>query len=260
MRERRDHMALGGYCFATAPPEAEPNSVSRFRVPRGLPHKDAPAYQASIYFWWWEYLKRNECYQVTCDGGGSGPLSGLYRDFGNVFEGDFLSWWRAHRRIFAERSGLVQDLPDAAALRSKILYEIDPARPLSVIQEEVKAIHLRAHAIMPKSLREPKSTALYPVHANVASHALWRTLTIWDLRKQHATANAYELGLMAGLRPNLMPVEGLRAKRTRRAQEVREHNRRAEISIANQTHRFLRVAAQYVHHVGQGVFPRADTR
>ena len=39
-----------------------------------------------------------------------------------------------------------------------------------------------------------------------------------------------------------------------------DHNRRAEISIANQTNRFLRVAAQYVHHVGQGVFPRADTR
>lgn len=260
MRDRRDHMPLGGYCFAAAPPEAEPNSVSRFRVPRGLPHKDAPAYQASIYYWWWEYLKRNECYQVTCSGWGSGPLNSLYRDFGNVFESDFLTWWRAHRGLFAERSGLVCDLPDAADVRTKILYEIDPARPLSVIQEEVKAIHVRAHAIMPKSTTQPKSTARYPVHANVASHALWRTLTVWDLKKEHATASAYELGLMAGLRPNLMPTEGLRAKRTRRAYEVRDHNRRAEISIANQTNRFLRVAAQYVHHVGQGVFPRADTR
>lgn len=260
MRERRDHTPFVGFSYSTAPPVAEPNSVSRFRVPRGLPHKDAPAYQASIYYWWWEYLKRNENYQITCDAKGLGPQSDLYCDFGNIFAGDFLTWWRTHRGIFAERSGLVRDLPDAATARTKILYEIDPARPLSVIQEEVKAIHLRAHAIMPKRSQEPNSTALYPVHANVASHALWRTLTIWDLRKEHATASAYELGVMAGLRPNLMPTEGLRAKRTRRAYEVREHNRRAEISIANQTHRFLRVAAQYVHHVGQGVFPRADTR
>lgn len=260
MRDRRDHMALGGYCFATAPPEAEPNSVSRFRVPRGLPHKDAPTYQASIYYWWWEYLKRNKCYQVTCDGGGLGPLSRLYRDFGNIFAYDFLNWWRAHRAIFAERSGLVHALPEAATLRAKILYEIDPTKSLSVIQEEVKAIHLRAHAIMPKSVTRQKSTALYPVHANIASHALWRTLTVWDLKHKHPTASAYDLGLMAGLRPNLMPVEGLRAKRTRLAHEVREHNRRAEISIANQTSRFLRVANQYIDYVGQGVFPRADTR
>jgi len=37
-------------------------------------------------------------------------------------------------------------------------------------------------------------------------------------------------------------------------------NKRARISIANQSNRYLRTASQYIENVGQGEFPKAERR
>ena len=57
---------------------------------KGVPITD------SIYYLWFEYLKRSEKYKTACANNGKG-MSKLYKDFGNVFDYEgvegFWSWW-----------------------------------------------------------------------------------------------------------------------------------------------------------------------
>lgn len=56
----------------------------------------------SPYYWWYQFLRLNKDYAATCKRGGRGPLSSLYRDFGDVFALDFKAWWTARDHLFAE--------------------------------------------------------------------------------------------------------------------------------------------------------------
>lgn len=57
---------------------------------KGVPTTD------SIYYLWFEYLKRSEKYKTACANNGKG-MAELYKDFGNIFEHEsvegFWSWW-----------------------------------------------------------------------------------------------------------------------------------------------------------------------
>ena len=47
---------------------------------------------------------------------------------------------------------------------------------------------------------------------------------------------------------------------TQSAAAIERHNKRAHISIANQSNRYLRTAEQYIYNVGRGEFPKAQRR
>lgn len=67
-----------------------------YKSPRfGTKNKPAPksAWQNTVYYWWWAYLKRNADYIACCDSGGKGKLASLYADFGDVRGEDFKVWW-----------------------------------------------------------------------------------------------------------------------------------------------------------------------
>ena len=245
--------------FKTAPPIIHMASRRRFRGGRNLPYRDAEPYKASIYYWWWAFLQRNTAYKRTCRQSGHGRLGWLYKDFGNVFESDFLTWWRCHQGLFAEQSSAEKYKPPCNQ-ESGLWYQIDPSRPFNQIHEEIKALHLQAHAIVPKKKSLTSSTAKYPVYANVSAHTLHRVLTIWDLRSGHPKASAYELGIIAGYKANLIPTSKFGETRTRRALDAQAHNKRVRVSIANQANRYLRIAAQYIDNVGRGEFPKAANR
>ena len=66
------------------------NAVGGKTSVKGVPTTD------SIYYLWFEYLKRSEKYKTACANNGKG-MTKLYKDFGNVFEYEgvegFWSWW-----------------------------------------------------------------------------------------------------------------------------------------------------------------------
>jgi len=67
---------------------------------------NTPSYwQRSVYYWWFEYLKRNEGYRDTCKMHGVGNYAELYTLFGDVHANDFKAWWTESGRgvkLFAE--------------------------------------------------------------------------------------------------------------------------------------------------------------
>lgn len=245
--------------FMTAPPDIEECARTRFREPRNLPYRNAPTYKASIYYWWWAFLKRNKAYCRICKQNGRGRLAQIYADFGNIYDVGFLDWWQCHQSIFAEQPSLVKATSEAP-LDESLLYRIDPRKPFNQIQEEIREIHLRIHAIMPVEDRKPVSSAKYPIYTNVSAHTLHKVLRVWDQKQQQPNMNAYDLGMAAGLKPNLLPLPLHGETRTRRAVDVAAHNKRVRVSIANQANRYLRTAAQYIDNVGLGVFPKAERR
>ena len=241
--------------FMTAPPNLDDLTRTRFREPRNLPYKDAPGFMASLYYWWWAFLQRNTAYKRTCRQSGQGRLGWLYKDFGNVFANDFMSWWRSHQLLFAE-SNETANKETGIGLN----YWLDPRKPLNQIHEEIKALHLRAHSLLKNHPYTPASSARYPIYKNVSSHTLHKTLTLWDLHLCYPDMSKYDLGIKAGLKPNLMPETKYGEQRTKQALQVKAHNKRARTSIANQTSRYLRTARQYIENVGKGEFPKSIGR
>ena len=62
-------------------------------------------WENSVYYLWWEFLRRHDGYKRTCENGGKGEYEKLYADFGNVHEGTFREWWTKNdrgARLFAE--------------------------------------------------------------------------------------------------------------------------------------------------------------
>jgi hypothetical protein len=250
------HEGAKALSFVTAPPNSAEIAHTRFKGSRNLPYKEAEPYKSSLYYWWWAFLRRNKHYKQTCKRCGSKRMALLYQDFGDIFEGTFLDWWSNHQILFAE-----QNCSDPNGSNDhNLTYQINLYRPLHHIQEEIKALHMSAHAIMPIQGSTIKSTARYPIYTNVSAHTLYRVLTIWDLKQTYPTESAFDLGILAGLRPNLMPVSKYGATRTLHAVEIERHNKRARISISNQTNRYLRTAEQYIDNVGLGEFPKALRR
>lgn len=67
--------------------------------------KPSFAWEDSVYYWWWAYLKRNKEYLACCENEGRGALSAHYKDFGDVRGDDFKAWWSDNgrgARLFAE--------------------------------------------------------------------------------------------------------------------------------------------------------------
>lgn len=48
--------------------------------------------EKSLYYWWFEYLRRSKKYHTACANTGKG-MKTLYKDFGDVFSMDFWKWW-----------------------------------------------------------------------------------------------------------------------------------------------------------------------
>lgn len=96
--------------FPHTPPRTvydKPNNKRRIKDPK--PNTE-PLY-ASVYYYWWAFLRLNSNYIECCERGGMGPNAQLYADFGDVRDdsrptddGDhFKAWWIERGAIlFAE--------------------------------------------------------------------------------------------------------------------------------------------------------------
>ena len=62
-------------------------------------------WENSVYYLWWEFLRRHDGDKRTCENGDTGQYAKLYADFGDVHSGNFREWWMKDdrgARLFAE--------------------------------------------------------------------------------------------------------------------------------------------------------------
>lgn len=217
-------------------------------------------YTNSVYFLWWEFLRRNEGYRKTCETGGKGKFSDLYSDFGDVISVDFKRWWLEDdrgARLFAEPAipmtvttltvQEVSELSPEAENAGLILIAVPLRLSKSTIKKKVNNILKLKHKRKRGQRLFQDSQALYPVRSSVNIHAMKLILATYDLRmanpKMPLWRIGHELRLGTVLTAQELAAEG-------RKQNIDKKNR-----LAAAASRKLKQAKMVIEGVGKGYFP-----
>jgi len=119
---------------------------------RGVPWKQSP------YYWWWYALRLNETYKKVCEKGSTSnrKLNKLYKDFGNIHEHDFKTWWRrsgaelfgeppAPIRVTSVKSDKLTDYAEAIDSGQAVMIAIPLWLTRREITSSVKKVVASAH-------------------------------------------------------------------------------------------------------------------
>ena len=157
------------------------------RKPPKPPYKGAPTWQTSVYYYWWEYLRRHEGYARTCQNGGKGRYAKLYEDFGNVHSGTFWDWWTKHAHLFSEPPPPYARIVALSDVQKQppntVLLQVSLEQRLALTIKQIKAI--MGDMVMVDKRRKTPSRALYPVYTKPVLSTLHRCLQVWDVKKAH---------------------------------------------------------------------------
>ena len=109
------------------------------------PYPDAPGWQCSVYYFWYEYLRRNEGYEQTCLNDGIGLCAEEFVTFGDAHALDFGQWWGERFWLFEEKRP-VRRIKRAPPLdnrrfpidRDTLYLEVDLTAPPSKLFKEFR--------------------------------------------------------------------------------------------------------------------------
>lgn len=163
-------------------------------------------YKDSVYYFWWEFLRRNKEYKKCCESDGKGKLNGLYRDFGDVFNVDFKTWWKTDDRgaflfgnklppefkIIKEGNEIIND--------DNVLYlQIPLELPKMEIHKKLKEVLSKSH-IGTRGVRTNLiPTAKYPVTHHFYKEKLKQYLLVYDLKIDSPHLKLWEITLKTNL-------------------------------------------------------------
>jgi hypothetical protein len=167
--------------------------------------KSGVRWDNSVYYLWWEFLRRHEGYKEACENGGNGKYAKLYADFGNVHEGTFKEWWTKDgrgARLFAEQplrvaaltSKEIDALLEDWDTSSLLIVAVPLSLPKRFIQQKLNEL-LAAYHKRKRGQRTFKDRrAWYPIAAQFNVHSLKKILELYDLRKSQPDLPLWEVG------------------------------------------------------------------
>ena len=244
--------------FPYAPPNY-PGAPYRARLPQP-PFEGAEDWQCSVYYYWWEYLRRHEGYRATCLAGGEGEHALLFRWFGNVHQGDFHDWWWSHYHLFTFRSEAINIAKNGKGYLESdgVFLHVGYARSKSEMMASARDQIMRIP--QQEITDELRKTIRFKPAARPVLKSLHQHLLAWDARRAHPTADDADVCDTAGLDVSLPysvdEIASLQADGLKVA-DLEKANRRAK-QLAVQRH--LRIAKQYIDNVVLGEFPKRERR
>lgn len=226
----------------------------------------ADTYQKrSPYYWWWAYLRRSDAYLKCCNEGGTGPLAGLYADFGDVRGDDFHKWWTTEQRgasLFAEqkleaRFGELTspDQWDASWSYEDVMIVAVPLRESNrrLKGKFAKLLESRLQRSRGRpALAKVTQTARYPLARNYTVQNLERALEAYDLWLQNQAKpksermTLWEIGVQ--MRFNRDAIRQAQSKSS--AERLLGRN-----MLGAHVKRYVTQAQNIIKHAEQGVFP-----
>jgi hypothetical protein len=245
--------------FVYAPP-LKGSRPSR-RKPPQKPFKEAKAWQTSVYYYWWEYLRRHEGYRRTCDNGGKGKYAALYKDFGDVHSGEFWDWWTARQDLFCEptppfaRIVVLNDVCDPPP--NTLFIQVSLEQRLALTIRQIKR-QLKDMVLVRKRDKTP-SRARYPVYTKPVLSKLHTCLMTWDAKQENPGWNNYLIHDYVTGRRSRDEIELFQNTDDQRVKErISEKKYRQPKTYA--VSRDLRIAQQYIDNVALGEFPKRSGR
>ena len=260
---------VGRRFFVYAPP-LKGVGTSKRKAPNE-PYKDAPAWKRSVYYFWWEYLRRHEGYRQCCMRGGKGKYANLYSDFGDIHShNDFWQWWskEGHSelfceptarqiKVFDENSRFEPTLSDDT-LVLELPLEVRTAYLITRIRSVLKQYEAKAKAA------KRISRALYPVATKPVLTSLYQHLTVYDAFRANPKLKLYELYDLVHTDAGLYVSESVEGETVAKLRKLdlpyNDVLRVVRQRKANLVRRHIRIAEQYIEAVGEGKFPLRHSR
>jgi hypothetical protein len=236
---------------------------SRRKAPQPADQK-SERWKWSVFYYWWEYLRRHEGYLQTCEAGGIGQFAKLYADFGDVHSCDFWSWWKSHSHLFSEPEARKAEPFDPSDMQeddqSEFIYiRIPRENPLKLTLRQVTRI------VKPKLVKRDNRKIVTQARYKVATKPLLPSLDmhlkVWDARRDNPSATLAELADISGVSINHdVNGETLANRAALRLSDDKIRKvlkRRKELVVQ----RHLRIAEQYIQNVAeQETFPLRTSR
>jgi hypothetical protein len=220
-------------------------------------------WEKSVYYLWWEFLRRHDGYKETCENGGNGKYAELYADFGNVHEGPFKEWWTKDgrgARLFAEppmpnsvaalTSEEIEALPQDWDAGSLLIVAIPLNLPKRFIQQRLSRLLARHHKRKRGQQTFKESRALYRIATRFKVHSLKKMLELYDLRKSQPNLPLWEVGQTFHLGNALTKDERDQGRARNNYGAVEKKNVSAVAASKK-----LKAAKSIIEGVGRGVFP-----
>lgn len=217
----------------------------------------------SVYYLWWEFLRRHDGYKRTCENGGKGEYEKLYVDFGNVHEGSFREWWTKDdrgARLFAEPPmpssvrALTQDEIEALPKDWDSGALLIVAIPLSLrkrfIQQKLGKLLARHHKRKRGQRTFKESRAVYPIAAQFNIHSLKRMLELYEFRQANPKMPLWQIGQRCRL-GKVLTEEELKGGRGRDNPAAVAKKNVLSVAVSKK----LTEAKSIIKGVGRGVFP-----
>ncbi len=219
--------------------------------------KSSSAWQRSVYYWWFEYLRRHEGYALTCKRGGKGKFSKLYADFEDVHASDFKTWWTTNNRgaeLFAEPMSIrelqlvqIEDLQGIEPDANVAYVQVPLNLPKRFLKQEFAKLLLKHHQGRRGVRHARSSNARYPVDGQPNIPALRLTLQVYDLRKAEPSFKLWQIGERLRLfQFEQLPAEGDTLETTSNKRNI----------MAATVSRYLRKAQAMIDNAAMGVFPK----
>lgn len=214
----------------------------------------SPAYwERSIYFWWYEYLKRHEGYKVTCANNGKGEFGDLFDDFGDIHAVDFKSWWTTGTRsiyLFSEpvvehKMEVIKEMPEAEEGQFFVI-KVPLELPKRYLTKEFHALLKKHHTRKRGQRTARESKARYPVTGQPSISGLRLTLQVYDYHIKHPDLALWEVARdLKVFRKEHLPQAGEYKK------EVLDKKNRLTAAMC----RYIKKANILIENASKGRFP-----
>ena len=167
-------------------------------------------YKESVYYFWFEFLKRNEEYKTYCETKeGTEEIAKLYTDFGDLNDYEFMEWFaEIGADLFCERQDLerVEEITSSEMLNTESEYVLNLQIPLN---KRTKWLHQQIEKKLKASRKQfdkrkqnaNESTAKYALCTNRASvKELERYLVVYDYAQENPKAKSAEIAYVLNKR------------------------------------------------------------
>jgi hypothetical protein len=223
-------------------------------------------WEESVYYFWWEFLRRHEGYKKTCETGGKGKYAKLYADFGNVHGVSFREWWNEGNRgarLFSEpplpntvtvlSSADIDALPKDWDSKSLLIVAIPLGLRKRYILQRLTVILAQYHKGKRGKRMFKESQALYPIAAQFSIESFRKCLALYDLTQNEPQLKLWELGQRIGLGARLNKSE-LAAGRGRANPTAVAKKNSLQVAASKK----LKMASNIIDGVGREIFPAFD--
>ena len=221
-------------------------------------------YKESVYYFWFEFLKRNEEYKAYCETKeGTEEIAKLYTDFGDLNDYEFMEWFaEIGADLFCERQDLerVEEITSSEMLNTESEYVLNLQIPLNKrtkwLQQQIEKKLKVARKKFDKRKKDErkkdanKSTAKYSLCTKRASvKELERYLVVYDYVQENPKAKSADIAHVLNKRLTKKGGEKNRLENSTTFEAQRQ-----------MIYRMKKTAKQIVANTAKGKFPLHSVR